>query len=251
MVELTDQLIPGCDPDLVKPLHKHVEERYEAIMLSTKVASRRGGQGRDQGRRSRATTRRMAQTYDRVLVAVGRRANGDQLDLDKAGVSVDDRGEIPWTPSAARTSRTSTRSATSPAAPMLAHKASHEGKVAAEVIAGHDVVFEPLAIPSVAYTDPEVAWTGLTETEAMEHGHRLREGDLPLAGVGPRPRPGRARGSDEAPDRSGVPAGARRRHRRAQRGRPDRRGDARDRDGRRRRGHRASRSTRTRRSRRR
>jgi dihydrolipoamide dehydrogenase len=166
VVELTDQLIPGCDPDLVKPLHKHVESRYEAIMLSTKVASAEAG---DDGIRVEFEGEKApeAQTYDKVLVSVGRRANGDQLDLDKAGVNSDDRGEIPV--DAQRRTNVAHIYAIGDIAggPMLAHKASHEGKIAAEVIAGRNVAFEPLAIPSVAYTDPEVAWTGLTETDAV------------------------------------------------------------------------------------
>ena len=166
VAELTDQLIPGCDPDLVKPLHKYVESRYEAIMLSTKVASAEAG---DDGIRVEFEGENApeAQTYDKVLVAVGRRANGDQLDLDKAGVNVDDRGEIAV--DAQRRTNVAHIYAIGDIAggPMLAHKASHEGKVAAEVIAGRNVAFEPLAIPSVAYTDPEVAWTGLTETDAV------------------------------------------------------------------------------------
>ena len=166
VVELTDQLIPGCDPDLVKPLHKHVESRYESIMLSTKVA---GAEAGDDGIRVEFEGKNApeAQTYDKVLIAVGRRANGDQLDLDKAGVEVDERGEIAV--DAQRRTNVSHIYAIGDIAggPMLAHKASHEGKIAAEVIAGRNVAFEPLAIPSVAYTDPEVAWTGLTETEAV------------------------------------------------------------------------------------
>ena len=166
VVELTDQLIPGCDPDLVKPLHKYVESRYEAIMLSTKVSSAEAG---DDGIRVafEGENAPEAQTYDKVLVAVGRRANGDQLDLEKAGVTVDDRGEIAV--DAQRRTNVAHIYAIGDIAggPMLAHKASHEGKVAAEVIAGRNVAFEPLAIPSVAYTDPEVAWTGLTETDAV------------------------------------------------------------------------------------
>ena len=166
VVELTDQLIPGCDPDLVKPLHKHVESQYESIMLSTKVA---GAEAGDDGIRVEFEGENApeAQTYDKVLIAVGRRANGDQLDLDKAGVEVDERGEIAV--DAQRRTNVSHIYAIGDIAggPMLAHKASHEGKIAAEVIAGRNVAFEPLAIPSVAYTDPEVAWTGLTETEAV------------------------------------------------------------------------------------
>jgi len=166
VVELTDQLIPGCDADLVKPLHKHVAERYEAILLATKVAS---ADATDAGIEVTFEGENApdAQTFDRVLMAVGRRANGDQLDLDKAGVEVDERGEIAV--DAQRRTNVGHIYAIGDIAggPMLAHKASHEGKVAAEVVAGHDVAFEPLAIPSVAYTDPEVAWTGLTETDAV------------------------------------------------------------------------------------
>ena len=166
VVELTDQLIPGCDPDLVKPLHQHVAERYEAIMLSTKVAS---AEATSDGIKVafEGDDAPEPQTYERVLVAVGRRANGDQLDLDRAGVEVDERGEIAV--DAQRRTNVANIYAIGDIAggPMLAHKASHEGKVAAEVIAGHDVTFEPRAIPSVAYTDPEVAWTGMTETDAV------------------------------------------------------------------------------------
>ena len=178
VAELTDQLIPECDPDLVKPLHKHIAERYEAIMLSTKVASAEAGkkgievtfEGSDAPD---------PQTYDRVLVAVGRRANGDQLDLDRAGVNVDDRGEIP-VDSQRRTNVAHIYAIGDIAGgPMLAHKASHEGKAAAEVIAGMNVAFEPMAIPSVAYTDPEVAWTGLTETDAVQSDTAYEKAIIP------------------------------------------------------------------------
>ena len=166
VVELTDQLIPGCDADLVKPLHKHVAERYEAIMLSTKVAS---AEAADDGIKVEFEGDEAPdpQTYDRVLVAVGRRANGDQLGLEKAGVNVDDRGEIPVDEQRRTNVAHIYAIGDVVGGPMLAHRAAHEGKVAAEVIAGHDVAFEPRAIPSVAYTDPEVAWTGLTETDAV------------------------------------------------------------------------------------
>jgi dihydrolipoamide dehydrogenase len=166
-VSVVDQLIPGCDPDLVKPLHKHVEQRYEAIMLATKVASAEAGkkgievafEGDDAPD---------PQTYDRVLVAVGRRANGDRLDLDRAGVNAEENGVIPVDEQRRTNVAHIYAIGDIAGGPMLAHKAAHEGKAAAEVIAGHNVAFEPRAIPSVAYTDPEVAWTGLTETEAVE-----------------------------------------------------------------------------------
>jgi dihydrolipoamide dehydrogenase len=166
VVELTDQLIPGCDPDLIKPLHTRIGERYESIMLSLGVGSVEPG---SDGLRVTfdGDGAPDPRTYDRVLVAVGRRANGDALGLEAAGVEVDERGEI----GVDEQRRTNVPHIYAigdlTGSPMLAHKASHEGVVAAEVIAGHNVVFDPRAIPSVAYTDPEVAWAGLTETEAV------------------------------------------------------------------------------------
>jgi dihydrolipoamide dehydrogenase len=169
VVELTDQLIPGCDPDLVKPLHKRIEERYDSVLLSTGVSSVQAG---DDGLsvEFEGDDAPEPRTYDRVLVAVGRRANGDRLDLDEAGVEVSDRGEI----AVDEQRRTNVPHIYAigdlTGAPMLAHKASHEGVVAAEVISGRNVAFDPRAIPSVAYTDPEVAWAGLTESEAVSDG---------------------------------------------------------------------------------
>ena len=183
VVELTDQLIPGCDRDLIKPLHKRIEARYEAIMLSTKVASAEAGsdgirvtfEGDDAAE---------PQTYDRVLVAVGRQANGDRLDLDRAGVNVDEHGVIPV--DAQRRTNVPHIYAIGDVAgsPMLAHKATHEGKTAAEVIAGRNATFDPRAIPSVAYTDPEVAWTGLTETEAVAAGTDYEKAAFPWQASG-------------------------------------------------------------------
>jgi dihydrolipoamide dehydrogenase len=152
-------------------------------MLATKVASAEAGKDgirvEFEGDAAPAP-----QTYDRVLVAVGRRANGDRLDIEKAGVNVDERGEIP-VDSKRRTNVPHIYAIGDIAGgPMLAHKASHEGKVAAEVIAGHDVVFEPRAIPSVAYTDPEVAWTGLTETEAVDVGTDYEKSIFPWQASG-------------------------------------------------------------------
>jgi dihydrolipoamide dehydrogenase len=183
VVELTDQLIPGCDRDLVKPLHKRIEARYEAIMLSTRVASAEAG-----GDGIRVTFEgddaAELQTYDRVLVAVGRQANGDRLDLDRAGVNVDEHGVIPV--DAQRRTNVPHIYAIGDVAgsPMLAHKATHEGKAAAEVIAGRNVAFDPRAIPSVAYTDPEVAWTGLTETEAVAAGTDYEKAVFPWQASG-------------------------------------------------------------------
>ena len=183
VVELTDQIIPGCDRDLVKPLQKRIAKRYEAIMLSTKVTSVEAG---DDGIRVsfEGEGAPKPQTYDRVLVAVGRRANGDRLDLGNAGVEVGDDGVIPVDPQ--RRTNVAHIYAIGDVAggPMLAHKATHEGKTAAEVIAGHSVEFDPSAIPSVAYTDPEVAWTGLTETDAVANGTEYEKAVFPWQASG-------------------------------------------------------------------
>ena len=193
LVELTGQLIPGCDGDLVKPLAKRVAERYEAILLETKVtkaeATEAGIEVSFEGEDAPDKA-----TFDRVLVAVGRRANGDVLDLDAAGVEVDERGEI--SVGADRRTNVSHIYAIGDitGAPMLAHKASHEGKIAAERIAGNDVVFEPRAIPSVAYTDPEVAWCGLTETQAAEDGTEYEKAVFPWQASGRALSLGRADG---------------------------------------------------------
>ncbi|HYH61924.1 MAG TPA: dihydrolipoyl dehydrogenase [Solirubrobacterales bacterium] len=193
VVEMTDQLIPGCDPDLVKPLAKRVSDRYEAIHLNTKVASAEAGDDgikvTFEGDDAPGDT-----TFDRVLVAVGRRANGDLLDVEATGVEVDDRGEIHVDPDRRTNVSHIYAIGDITGAPMLAHKASHEGKTAAERIAGHDVVFEPRAIPSVAYTDPEVAWCGLTETEAKEQDTEYEKAVFPWQASGRALSLGRAEG---------------------------------------------------------
>ena len=193
VVELTDQLIPGCDPDLVKPLAKRVSERYEAIHLNTKVASveaqKKGIDVTFEGDDAPDS-----QTFDRVLVAIGRQANGDLLDLEAAGVEVNDRGEIPVEADRRTNVEHIYAIGDITGAPMLAHKATHEGKVAAERIAGNDVVFEPRAIPSVAYTDPEVAWCGLTEAEAKAEGTEYEKAVFPWQASGRALSLGRAEG---------------------------------------------------------
>ena len=183
LVELLDQLLPGVDPDLVKPLRRIVDGRYERILLGTKVlevkARKRALRVTFEGPDAPA-----ADDFDRVLVAVGRRANGDQIDAQAAGVAVDDRGVI----SVDAQQRTNVPHIFAigdiAGEPMLAHKASHEAKVAAEVIAGRKVAFEARAIPSVAYTDPEVAWMGLTETDAKQQGVEIRKVSFPWAASG-------------------------------------------------------------------
>jgi dihydrolipoamide dehydrogenase len=183
VVEFMDGLIPGCDRDLVRPLQKRMEKRFEKIMLSTKVskieARKEGIYVEFEGENAIEP-----QTYDRVLVAIGRRPNGKNIGAELAGVAVDDRGFI----AVDKQMRTNVPHIFAigdiVGQPMLAHKATHEGKVAAEVIAGHKVEFQALAIPSVAYTDPEVAWAGISETEAKAKGIEIEKASFPWAASG-------------------------------------------------------------------
>ena len=187
VVELMDGLMPGCDRDLVKPLEQRIRRMYESIRLSTRVTDISPD---DSGLRVSFESADgpagapLVETFDRVLVAVGRRPNGDRIGAENAGVHVDEHGFIPVD----RQQRTNVEhifaigDVVGP--PMLAHKATHEGKVAAEVCAGHKASFDALAIPSVAYTDPEVAWTGLTETEARERGIDFDKATFPWAASG-------------------------------------------------------------------
>ena len=183
VVELTDTLMPGTDPDLLRPFLKIVKKRYEAIMVSTKVTGMRatvpGIEVTFEGKDAPSIG-----VYDRVLVAIGRRANGDQLDADKAGVNVTDRGIIE-VDNQMRTNVSHIFAIGDLAGgPMLAHKATHEAKVAAEVVAGEKSYFDARTIPSVAYTDPEIAWVGLTELEAKEKGVDYEKSSFPWAASG-------------------------------------------------------------------
>ncbi len=167
VVELADQIIPGCDPDLVRPLHKRITSRYTGIHLNTRVE---GIEAREDGLHATFSGDLEDAVFDRVLVSVGRIPNGAALDLHRAGVHVDEHGFVP-VDEQQRTNVPHVYAIGDIAGPpLLAHKASHEGHVAAEVIAGHDVSYDVRAMPSVAYTEPEVAWVGLTETEAKEAG---------------------------------------------------------------------------------
>ena len=183
VVEFMDSLIPGCDKDLVRPLHKRISKRYKAIHLNCKVsqikAQKNGLRVSFEGPKAPDSA-----LYDKVLVAIGRRPNGHKIAADKAGVKVDDSGFI----QVDKQMRTSVANIFAigdiVGNPMLAHKATHEAKVAAEVIAGMKSTFEPLTIPSVAYTDPEVAWMGLTEIEAKAQGIEYEKGAFPWAASG-------------------------------------------------------------------
>jgi dihydrolipoamide dehydrogenase len=179
VVELMDQIIPGADKDIVKPLHKRIEGRYEAIHLGAKVTAvepmktglKVSMEGKDGA---------FDDVFDKVLVAVGRRPNGKRIGADAAGVAVDERGFI----AVDNQQRTNVSHIFAigdvVGQPMLAHKAVHEGKVAAEVAAGHKRAFDARVIPSVAYTDPEVAWAGMTENEAKAQGVKYGKGEAPI-----------------------------------------------------------------------
>jgi dihydrolipoyl dehydrogenase len=183
VVELLDSLIPGADKDIVKPLHKRVEKQYENIFLGTKVTSMAASNGGIkvtlEGKNAPGED-----TFHQVLVAVGRRPNGKRIGAENAGVHVDERGFIPVD----KQMRTNVSHIFAigdiVGQPMLAHKAVHEGKVAAEVAAGLNSAFDARVVPSVAYTDPEVAWVGVTETEAKQQKLKYGKGLFPWAASG-------------------------------------------------------------------
>jgi dihydrolipoamide dehydrogenase len=183
VVELADNLIPGADRDLVRPLHKRIEKRYEAIYLKTRVS---GIEAQKKGLRVtfEGAQAPEPQLYDRVLLAVGRRPNGHNINAAAAGLFVDERGFIPVDKQQRSNVPHIYAIGDIVGDPMLAHKAVHEGKVAAEVISGHKAAFEALTIPSVAYTDPEIAWMGLTETQAKTQGIAFEKASFPWAASG-------------------------------------------------------------------
>ena len=183
VVELADGLMPGADRYLVRPLAKRIEKRYEAIYLKTRVskieASKKGLKVHFEGEKAPEP-----QLYDRVLMAVGRRPNGRDIGAEAAGVAVNERGFIPVDKQMRSNVPHIYAIGDIVGEPMLAHKAVHQGKVAAEVITGHKSFFEPLTIPSVAYTDPEIAWMGLTETQAKAQGIEYEKANFPWAASG-------------------------------------------------------------------
>jgi dihydrolipoamide dehydrogenase len=176
--------MPGTDRDLVRPLQKRIAARYKAIMLGTKVtgieASAQGLKVAFEGKQAPDKP----VSYERVLVAVGRRPNGKSIGAEAAGILVDERGFI----KVDRQMRTNLAHIYAigdiVGQPMLAHKASHEGKVAAEVAAGHKSFFDARVVPSVAYTDPEIAWVGKTEEQAKAEGIAFEKGSFPWAASG-------------------------------------------------------------------
>ncbi|MGR9013087.1 MAG: dihydrolipoyl dehydrogenase [Gammaproteobacteria bacterium] len=183
VVELMDQIIPGCDNDLVTPLYRRIKKQYKNIWLETKVtaieADKNGLKVSFDGKGAPES-----EVFDAVLVAVGRRPNGKLIGAELAGVSVDEAGFI----AVDKQQRTNVPHIFAigdiAGNPMLAHKASHEGKVAAEVAAGHKAGFDALTIPAVAYTDPEIAWMGLTENQAKQQGKEYDRAVFPWAASG-------------------------------------------------------------------
>ena len=184
VVELMDQIIPGCDKDVVKPLQARISKRYAKIMLKTKVTA---VEAKENGLHVTFEDEHggtSSDVFDKVLVAVGRTPNGAKIDAERAGVAVGERGFI----EVDERQRTNVPHIFAigdvVGQPMLAHKAVHEGKVAAEVISGSNRVFDARVIPSVAYTDPEVAWVGVTETQAKKDGVKYAKGVFPWAASG-------------------------------------------------------------------
>ena len=183
VVELQDSLIPGADKDIVKPLLKRVKGQYESIYLNTKVAKI---ESQEDGMKVWLEGKDAPETdvFDKILVAVGRSPNGKLISADAAGVAVNDWGFIDVDEQMRTNVPHIFAIGDIVGQPMLAHKAVHEAKVAAEVIAGHKSAFDPMTIPSVAYTDPEVAWMGLSEAEAKEQGINYVKGAFPWAASG-------------------------------------------------------------------
>jgi dihydrolipoamide dehydrogenase len=184
VVELTAQLMPGCDADLVRPLEKRIKARYGEILLNTRVVGVTAAADALQVTFEAQGGARSTRSYDYVLVAVGRSPNGSRIAAERAGVQVDARGFI----AADKQMRTNVPHIFAVGdvvgQPMLAHKATHEAKVAAEVAAGHKSFFDARVIPSVAYTDPEVAWVGLTESAAKAQNVEFEKAVFPWAASG-------------------------------------------------------------------
>jgi dihydrolipoamide dehydrogenase len=186
VVEMLPGLLPGADRDLVLPLHKRLEKMFEAILVNTTVASLK-----EDGAGIRATFAGASikddnreKVFDRVLVSVGRKPNSDIPGLDKTHVAVNSRGFIEVNKQLQTADPSIYAIGDVVGEPMLAHKASHEGRTAAEAIAGHKVAFEPNAIPAVVFTDPEIAWCGLTETQAEKENREIKVAKFPWAASG-------------------------------------------------------------------
>ncbi|MDP0927967.1 dihydrolipoyl dehydrogenase [Paracoccus onubensis] len=192
IAERLDQIIPGADKDIVKPLMSRIEDRYDAVHLETSVSAVEAGETLTVSFEGKSGNWQAG--YDAILVAVGRRPNGASLEAEAAGLTVSDQGFIPVDEQMRSSQPHIFAIGDVVGQPMLAHKATHEAKVAAETACGHKAGFAPMAIPSVAYTDPEIAWAGLTEVQARAQGRKLRVERFPWAASGRALSMGRADG---------------------------------------------------------
>ena len=194
IIEMADQLMPGADKDLVNPCMKLLQKRGVEVILSAKVSAVTAADSGLQVVYTDSSGKEITQEFDQLLASVGRSPNGKLINAAAAGIEVDDRGFIPVD------KKLNTNIAHIKAIgdvvgqPMLAHKAVPEGRIAAEIIAGKNVKFDALCIPSVAYTDPEVAWVGLTEQQAREQGLKFKKGVFPWAASGRALAMGRSEG---------------------------------------------------------
>lgn len=184
VVEMTAGLLPGADRDLVLPLHKRIEKSFDSILLNTTVTGVREDSHGISVSFEGPEVKEREKVFDRVLVSVGRKPNSQIPGLDKTQVQVGERGFIQVNKQLQTTDPAIYAIGDVVGEPMLAHKASHEGRVAIEAIAGHKVAFEPNAIPAVVFTDPEIAWCGLTETQAKNENREVKVAKFPWAASG-------------------------------------------------------------------
>lgn len=184
VVEMLSGLLPGADRDLVLPLHKRLEKAFESILLNTTVKSLKEEKNGIRATFEGKDVKEKEKVFDRVLVSVGRKPNSEISGLDKTRVQVNPRGFIQVNNQLQTDDPSIFAIGDVVGEPMLAHKASHEGRTAVEVIAGHKYTFEPNAIPAVVFTDPEVAWAGLTETQAQAEGRQIKVAKFPWGASG-------------------------------------------------------------------
>lgn len=184
VVEMTGGLLPGADRDLVQPLQKRMEKIFDAILLNTTVTSVKEEPNGIRVSFDGAEVKEKEKVFDKVLVSVGRKPNSEIPGLDKTGVKVGQRGFLQVNKQLQTDDPAIYAIGDVVGEPMLAHKASHEGRTAIEAIAGHKVAFEPNAIPAVVFTDPEIAWAGLTETQAQREGREVKIAKFPWAASG-------------------------------------------------------------------
>jgi dihydrolipoamide dehydrogenase len=184
VVEMTDGLLPGADRDLVLPLHKRLEKAFDAILLNTTVTSLKEEKNGIRATFEGKDVKEKEKVFEKVLVSVGRKPNSEIPGLDKTRVQVGQRGFIQVNNQLQTADPAIYAIGDVVGEPMLAHKASHEGRTAVEVIAGHKYTFEPAAIPAVVFTDPEIAWAGLTETQAQKEGREVKVAKFPWGASG-------------------------------------------------------------------